>query len=69
MLSKTCNKLVGDGTKLAPFVVCAWCFPGETLFKAFPQCEGMAVSHGICPCCQKVMMGEFAGFEQVISKH
>jgi hypothetical protein len=69
MLSKTNNKLVGDGTHAAPFVVCAWCFPGATLLQAFPQCEGKQVSHGCCPACKVAMLADLAGMQQVINKH
>lgn len=28
--------------------VCAWCFPGETIYNLFPDLRGVQINHGMC---------------------
>jgi len=39
-------------------IVCAWCHPGETLYKHYPHLKdlGYALSHGICKECQAKLL-------------
>ena len=38
--------------------VCAYCFPGTSIFEKFPELAGSIISHGICPDCAKIMLQE-----------
>jgi hypothetical protein len=30
-------------------IVCAWCYPGQTIKKLYPEIAGRDISHTICP--------------------
>jgi hypothetical protein len=47
MKAKPIIKIQSDGTEVLS--VCGWCWPGETVFQAFPNLRGYKISHGICP--------------------
>jgi hypothetical protein len=45
-----------DGAGLV--VVCAWCYPGQTLFADYPWLKGRQLSHGICPAHVNAILAE-----------
>jgi len=38
--------------------VCMFCWPGEAIFRPFPDLRGVQISHGICPSCKARMLEE-----------
>jgi hypothetical protein len=37
--------------------VCAWCYPGNTIYDVFPDLRGMQISHSICPQHKEKCLG------------
>ena len=33
--------------------VCAWCWPGQSVFESYPELRRCTITHGICPECHE----------------
>lgn len=63
-LDKSPPTIIEGGLPTDIVGVCAWCWPGESLFDVWPELRGRRLSHGQCPTCHARLLLEIAAMRR-----